>query len=126
MKNLFQDECQVLKEESLDEFLQRYKGFGKKLYSEIKSEFPNLFKNLKLFKATESTGKCAGYFPQKLDSYGHYSDENIFFRIYIDPESGVLGIHNYDFSFETGDWSDNPMNETKEFIKNEIIPRMKN
>lgn len=124
MIDLFKDNCQILEEESFDDYLKRFKGFGKELYTEIKLETPVVFENLKLYKPIKSTEKCAGIFLQNLDSYGHYFTDKIFFRIYIDPESEVIGIHNYDFKFETGHWSNKPVKEIIDFIKKEVIPKI--
>lgn len=124
MIDLFKDDCQILEEEPYDDFSNRFEGFGKELYTEIKLEVPLIFKKLKLYKAIKSTKKCAGYYPQTLDSYAHYFSEKISFRIYIDPESEVIGIHNYDFAFETGYWSNNPIKEIIDYIKKEVISKI--
>lgn len=121
MIDLFKDDCQILKEESFDDFILRYNGFGKEIYGEIKLKIPDIFEKIKLYKAIKSTGKCAGYFPQTLDSYAHYYSKNLAFRIYLDPECEVIGIHNDYLLFETGFWSKSPSMEIINFIKNEIM-----
>lgn len=123
MTDLFKDDCQILQEETYSEYLDRFKGFGKTLYHEIKLEVPSVFNKLKLYKAIKSTGKCVGFYPQDLDSYAHYYSEKISFKIYIDPESEVIGIYNYDFRFETGYWSEKPTTEIIMLIKTEILPK---
>ncbi|WBX74253.1 hypothetical protein PG913_03300 [Tenacibaculum pacificus] len=121
MEDLFKDDYQILEEEPYECFLNRFKGFGKELYTEIKLQIPLVFKNLKLYKAIKLRKEYNGVCLQDLDSYAHYSFDKIIFRIYIDPDSEVIGIHNYDLLFETGFWSENPTKEIVSFIKKEII-----
>ncbi|MCD8412054.1 hypothetical protein [Tenacibaculum finnmarkense] len=122
MEDLFKDDYQILEEESYECFLNRFRGFGKELYTDMKLEIPLIFKNLKLYKAIKLRKEYNGLHLQDLDSYAHYFSEEIIFRIYIDPESEVIGIHNYNLLFETGFWSEIPTKEIINFIKKEITP----
>ena len=88
----------------------------------MKNKFPLIFNNLKYYKAISSTEKCKGNYPQLLDSYAHFILKEVMFRIYIDPESEVIGIHNFELLFETGYWSNSPIEDLNNFIEKEIIP----
>lgn len=119
---LFDDECQILQKESYGDFIIRYSGFGKDFYLNVKNKFPEIFDNLKFYKAIKSTGKCSGNtFPNYLDSYAHFVYKKIELRIYLDPESEVIGIHNFELSFETGYWSEQPIMELNSFIEEKVI-----
>ena len=118
MQNELLGDCQEYQEESFSNFLERYKGFGKEIHTKIQIELPQIFNNLKFYRAVKSTEKCVGNYPFIEDSYAIYENENVSFEIQLDPESEVIIIFNYDITFEVGTWSENIYSECLEFIKN--------
>ena len=121
MQNELLGNCQEYQEESFSEFLQRYKGFGKEIHSEIRKELPNVFNKLKFYRAVKSTGKCVGAYPFMKDSYAIYESENLEFEIQLDPESEIIIIYNFEKVFEVGTWSEDIYSESISFIKSNFI-----
>lgn len=111
------NDCQEYEEETFSEFLIRYKGFGKEIYLELKNQLPEIYQHLKFYKATKSSNKCVGNYPQTEDSYAVYSNGKNSFQIQLDPLCEVIIVWNYEISFETGYWSENEYLETINFIK---------
>lgn len=97
------------------------KVLEKKIHSIIKVELPEIFSNLKFYRAVKSTEKCVGNYPFTKDSYAIYEDENLFFEIQLDPESEIIIICNFEKVFEVGTWSENVYSESISFIKSNFI-----
>jgi hypothetical protein len=117
------DDCQEYKEETYLEVLKRYNGFGQEIYTKLKHELPQIFNNLKFYRATKSTEKCVGYFPQVENSYAIYDNNIISFGIQLNPESEVLAVFNFDVAFEADYWSENVYFVTMEFIKSNFVKK---
>jgi hypothetical protein len=121
------DDCQVYEEESHSEFLLRYSGFGKDIYTIIQNELPSISKNIKLYRATKSTEKCTSdhrylNHPYLEDSYGIYENGEKSFKIQLDPLSEVLIVSYFHVLFlETGPWSEDYYGEAITYIKDNFL-----
>ncbi|MFP9117532.1 hypothetical protein ACLI08_07080 [Flavobacterium sp. RNTU_13] len=116
----FLGDCEVFEEETFDDFMERYQGFGAGLYTLIGVEMPHVFKHLKFYKAVAATGACVGgYWPD--ESYAIYSYGENAFVFNLDCEGTIairfFNINNSSVPFETGFWSETPLKDTIDFLK---------
>ena len=114
--------CQEYEGETYEEFLNRYKGFGKEIYTKLKDELPSIFNDLKFYSAVRSTEKCVGNFPYIEDSYAIFDDGEIMFIIQLDPETEVICLSNWKTQIEIGVWEQIDFyKESIDFIKKEFL-----
>jgi len=117
----FLSNCHYYQEETFNEMVIRYKGFGENLYAALQENLPNIFENLKYYRATISSGICVMDHVQTLDSYAIYKFQNNSFAIQLEPEGATIIVWNWEVEFETGYWSENPVAETLDFIKQNFV-----
>ncbi|GGB73461.1 hypothetical protein GCM10007424_11720 [Flavobacterium suaedae] len=92
-------------EETFEEFLQRYEGYGKALYFEIKRKLPHIYKHLTFLKAVDRKPNYYWTIDTE-DSYCIFDDGNKTVCMALDYY-GVICIWNYDgIRYETGDWDE--------------------
>jgi len=101
-------------EETLDNVLVRYSGFGKDLYRLLQEKLPQVFSNLRFYQGTTH---------QSEDSYAVYLDPDNpreSFAIQLDPLCEVIVIWNQKIHTEIGTWSSDPELESIVFIQEEF------
>jgi hypothetical protein len=98
--------------ESYFEFQNRYEGFGKELYSQLKAEIPEIFNEISFYQQRNI---------QTEDSYAEYISSNHSFVIQLDPLIEVIVLWNAQKSIEIGTWSTNECKEAIDFIKSELL-----
>ncbi len=102
-------------EETYQDFLVRYDGFGKNLYERIRVEQPDFFDKLVFYKSIRNHIK---------DSYAFYDNLEKQFRIQLEPACEVIVISSFDNSFyaDFGDWHNgfDAITESVELIKMEL------
>ncbi|WP_428666456.1 hypothetical protein [Runella sp.] len=72
-------------EESYNDFLLRYSGFGEDFYQLLKEQLPDVFKQLRFFKSTNH---------QPEDSFALYQNVDGLFCIQLDPLCEVVILWN--------------------------------
>ena len=98
--------------ETLEEFEERYSGFGKETYDNIKKYIPEIFDSLVFYKCID----C-----QLEDSYAEYKNDQFPFCIQLDPLIEVIVLWNKSKHIEIGYWSKNEYLDTINFIKSEFL-----
>lgn len=101
-------------EENIEDFTNRYQGFGKEVYKYIKQELPNIYSRLKYYRNTIT---------QTEDSYAEFIDNINNLAIQLDPVSEVIVIWDETKHIEIGTWSNNQYKETINYIKNILLTK---
>ncbi len=83
--------------ESFEDFKNRYNGFGKDLYQHIQNEIAPVFNNLQLYRSTNF---------QTSDSYAIFDNGKHTFAMQLDPESEMIILWNENTQNEFGTWTD--------------------
>jgi len=98
--------------EEFEEVSTRYQGFGKDIYTKLRSMLPSVFDRLTYYRATTY---------QTEDSYAVYSDGTTEFAIQLDPLCEVIVLWNRATQIEIGTWSTDEYSEAVEFIKRNLL-----
>lgn len=112
MKTILLNPQVVYHVETLEEFEERYSGFGKEMYENIKKYIPEVFDSLVFYKRTDY---------QLEDSYAEYKNDQYPFYIQLDPLIEVIVLWNKSKHIEIGYWSNNEYLDTINFIKSEFL-----
>jgi len=99
--------------ETYEEYENRYMGFGKEFYSNIKNQLPHIYEKLSFYKRKNF---------QTVDSYAEFIDPNYYFAIQLDPLCEVIVLWNEKKQIEIGTWSSNKYQLAINYIKSELIP----
>lgn len=109
-------------EETYEEVKTRYILFGKDIYDVLKENEPEIFDNLKFYKATKLIEKTSWGLAETENSYAIYDDGKQSFGIQLEPMTPVICLHNQRTKIEIGDWNGNDYyTESLKFIKDELI-----
>lgn len=107
MHNLLNDSWEYI-QESQDDVVARYDGFGKKLFDVMSAVLPRCYQGLKFYRAishqTEDVFAIC-------ESVGHD------FGIQLDPDCEVICLWDKSTYIEIGCWSEDEYSESIEFIK---------
>lgn len=106
------DQVEQYIQESLEEFDNRYSGFGGQLYSKLSYDLPPVFRNLVFYK--KKTGQTG-------NSYAEFVDFRSPFAIQLDPIGEVIVLWNKEKHIEIGFWSNDPYKDALEVIRKELI-----
>jgi len=101
----------LVKEEEYNEFMNRYKGFGKTFYSLIEKELPRVFSKLVFY---------VGIVYQTEDSYAVYDNNGQLFVIQLDPYQVII-IWNDKQYYEFGEWDENAEKKAIKCIEKEFL-----
>lgn len=122
MTHPFLDNSQEYVEETYEEVKSRYSLFGKDLYEILKVDEPEIFDNLKFYKATKLIEKTAWGKAETENSYAIYDDGKKSFGIQLEPLTPVICLYNFKTGIEIGDWDENDYySESIDFIKNNLL-----
>ncbi|RSC92889.1 hypothetical protein [Tenacibaculum singaporense] len=122
MTHFLLNDSQEYIEETYEEAKTRYVLFGKDIYQILKEHEPEIFNNLKFYKATKLIEKTTWGEAETENSYAIYDDGKVSFAIQLEPMSAVICLHNEQTQIEIGDWDGNDYYaESIEFIKKELM-----
>ena len=88
-----------LEAETIDEFSQRYEGYGKGLYAYLERNDRALYDQLQLFRA-----KAGNH--QPADSYAILTVADTEIAIQLDPECAMIIVWDEDVQVEFGEWEE--------------------
>jgi hypothetical protein len=102
----------IFENENYEDFTLRYDGFGKEIYSIIKSDLPNIFKHLRFYRLVHPQhNEGHSKFDPDDDSFALFDNGKKTFVILLDYY-GVICIWNKsDINWETGLWSVDPIQD---------------
>ncbi|MCG7502111.1 hypothetical protein MHM83_09540 [Tenacibaculum sp. Mcav3-52] len=122
MTHFLLNDSQEYIEETYEEAKTRYVLFGKDIYQILKEHEPEIFNNLKFYKATKLIEKTTWGEAETENSYVIYDDGKVSFAIQLEPMPAVICLHNEQTQIEIGDWDGNDYYaESIEFIKKELM-----
>ncbi len=96
------------KSESIQEVLNRYSGFGADIFSKISEFYPELYSNLKYYRAIAV---------QTNDVFAVCENIANEFAIQLDPDIEIICIWDEKNSIEIGDWATDEYQEAMSFIE---------
>jgi hypothetical protein len=99
-------------QEEFDDLNKRYSGFGKEIYTRLKSTLPSVFDKLTYYRSLNY---------QTNDSYAVFKDGDKVFAIQLDPLCEVIVLWNDEKQVEIGTWSADEYGDAISFIKTELI-----
>lgn len=99
-------------EETYADAMERYSGFGAKLFEVLKSRIPEVLQKLRFFQSISY---------QQEDVYAVYENGSTSFVIQLEPVGEVICIWNDTVSTEIGSWSENEYEEAVQFIITDLL-----
>lgn len=122
MTHFLLNDSQEYAEETYEDFKNRYILFGKDIYDILKKHNPEIFDNLKFYKATKLIEKTSWVEAETENSYAIYDDGISSFGIQLEPMTSVICLHNKNTQIEIGDWNGNDYYaESLKFIKEQLL-----
>ena len=107
----------IFEEESPQQALTRYSGFGSGVYELMKSELPHIFCKLSFYRYKATTQSHG-------DSFAICDSEEPF-SIQLDPDCEVIVLGNAKVSTEIGAWFADPCSVAVDFVKDELASTSK-
>ena len=103
----------LYKLETFEDLENRYNGFGKKLYYNLKTENPKVFNNLRFYQELND----------EKDSYAEYIDDNTSFVIQLDFYSELILVWNNENTIEIGSWENDEVKKAINIILNKFLTK---
>ena len=105
------DSKDCYKVEKFEEMLIRYNGYGKSLFSELKSDYPDIFEHLVFYQRIDIEEDC----------YAIYEKENVSFAIQLEPLCERIVLWNNTSIIEIGNWVTNENEEAIKYIRQNLM-----